>query len=572
MVEPEQELQRLQEALLVETQSRQRDVLNMQKALQQEIGLREGSDARAEEQLKSLVKQESVRQGASSSSLEAKLSGLQKEVRMELKDATAQNQDLSQALAQLRESLFREMDARRSELATVRGELEGLATQLRLEVRERSVAAPQASPPEALIQEEVRKQLQAERLAFPSAMPPPQDSQDAAPPSESLRRELIAHVEERLTEERAHREQALAREAQFRTQAQDQFKSMCEGLIGKERESLKSEHSFLENKLQSQVMSALQERLAALRSDLQSRFHEEKVLHEEALKQEARMREEADNRISGMIEGTIEERCKNSEMMEGLVQGITASLESTVTSVVTSTSQDISAMRKANDGVRVDVTSVQKAIEGLRQEWRAESELHNEEVARLRTLVELAPKAGGGGMEESSPAMDMILEKCQSIAEEHSRFRRECHEQQQELHEAINREAQRQKAEGHERMADATRQSQASLGEIAERQDRVQREIVSKLNKVDQDLDAVKRQLCGEVLQRESIANLKHDYEDLRRRLESRVGDLADRVEEQIGDVSGRASAGDSANDPYKQRLSLLAPMSSPLSSSVIRK
>lgn len=585
-----QAFSRLEMLLLEEARLREEAVVR-------EASSREAQAARLEERWHTTMKEETAIRRAVEGQFESRLMAVQQEVRLEISSATSQSRQLAASVAQLQESIWRELDAQKLEINTASAELARLVEQLHHEVRlqlsrpndgetsANTVSAPSALArpelTESLVRAEVRKQL---------------SERSNSPLNEGKSAFQSAAVEQAIS--RLDRlETALEREASSRVEANSKMLVSLQDLVAEGRRRLE-QGQMLEERLQAKIEETSAEARNARREGL-----EEQRQRKDAIEQEIKEREETCFMLLKSLEDKIfserkrfeeklqEERNHTDERLDcneqALQRQIQSTLEMTAGSRVERSTKDILGIRQdvlelreeLQDGLRgerearvkaiarlatlasatpsAEVPSLEHILEdqarlredvltdlgSVREELRQEAASRREDVQGVRSSIDRvreqvlsirsspAPVTPTGVEAASTAGFEAFSKELRSALATEIQAREEGDERCQ----AIFREALREERQSRERDYQALElrvqsEEQTIFVESGKREER-DRDILSQLSKVDEELDSVKLQLAGVLQQRQRLDEIRQAQENTARRLESRIVELSDRLE-----------------------------------------
>lgn len=568
-----------------------------EEAVVREASSREAQAARLEERWHTTMKEEAAIRRAVEGQFESRLMAVQQEVRLEISSATSQSRQLASSVAQLQESIWRELDAQKLEINTASAELARLVEQLHHEVRlqlsrpsdgetstntvsaSSALARPELT--ESLVRAEVRKQL-SERSNNPL------NEGKSAFQSAALE-QAVARLD-RL-------ETALESEASSRVEANSKMLVALQDLVAEGRRRLE-QGQMLEERLQAKIEETSAEARNARREGL-----EEQRQRKEAIEQEIKEREETCFMLLKSLEDKIfserkrleeklqEERNHTDERLDAneqaLQRQIQSTLEMTAGSIVERSTKDIMSIRQDvlelreefQDGLRGERETREKALARLatlastkpsaevpclerilqdqaklredvltdlgsvREELRQEAASRREDVEGVRSSIDrvreqvLSIRASAtlvtptGAEAASTAGFEALSKELRSAIASEIQAREEGDERCQ----AIFWEALREERQSRERDYQALElrvqsEEQTIFVESGKREER-DRDILSQLAKVDEELDSVKLQLTGVLQQRQRLDEIRQAQENTARRLESRIVELSDRLE-----------------------------------------
>ncbi|CAE7475560.1 unnamed protein product [Symbiodinium natans] len=169
-------------------------------AIRTSQSLREQCESRLEQRWHTTVKEESALRRAVESHLEARLGAMQREVRLEVGAAATQTQQVLSEFGHFRDNIRQELDLQKLEISNATADLSRLVDQLRTQARG-EVTSPTASSSitEGLVRAEVRRQLnERSSEAVPGVTSvPPGELQALASRVEHLEKALEAEATSR---------------------------------------------------------------------------------------------------------------------------------------------------------------------------------------------------------------------------------------------------------------------------------------------------------------------------------------------------------------------------------------
>ncbi|CAJ1433425.1 unnamed protein product [Effrenium voratum] len=505
----------------------------MEEALRQQQQQTEQSEARLEQRWHTNLKEESALRRAVESHLEARLVAMQREVRLEVGSAATQTQQVLSEFGHFRDSIRKELDMQKLEISSASADLSRLVDQLRNSGRGETVLAPSAeSITESLVRAEVRRQLN-ERSAESAS-----EANATAPALQAVvgRVDLL--------------EKSLETETSSRQEESSKLLATLHELVAGGRQRQEEALQTLERRLQAQL-----DAIAIEARGCQQELAEEKKEWRQGLQQETKEREETCFAVLKSLEDKIASEQKNvqeqltalqlaaqetSHRAEKQIQG---SLESSVASFVERSSKELMTTRQdllelreelqevartgkenlelavtrlgraapeaQDSGVRPGVEDVQRLIDGqtklreelwsdvdrVRNELRLEATARKEDVQGVRSSVDrireqmVSHSSLGSGVSISASDDVLAALSAERVAREQGDER--CLE---EMRDMVREE--RQKREKDHAALELRMQSeeQTLFVESGKREER-DRDILSQISSVTEDLDAVKRQI-----------------------------------------------------------------------------
>jgi len=594
-----QELRRLRQELLTESEARRQALSKMEtlyqderrqreEATRQEAAQRDGTTARLEQQWHTLIKEEREVRRAVEGHLEARLAAMQREVRLEVSSAASQNQLIFGEFATFREGVRRELDISKMELSTASTDLSRLVDQLqRGEARSTGsldgeqpamdAATPLSSElTESLVRAEVRRQLAAT---------------DEVHASREKSTSLInlgmgANFDQAQTAGRLDRlEKALQHEATSREESSSKLLATLHDHVAEGRQRLEQGQLDLEQRLQARLEGVASEARAA-QQDCLTEQRERKA----AMEQEVKEREEVLFMVLKQFEDKMaherahfeeklqEERSRTEDALcvhgRDVQRQIQANLEATVatyaeksTKELLTTRQDLLELREElQESLRTEREGRDQAISRLghslqsareedghnstaqeevayvRDELRAEAMVRKEDVQGVRSSIDrlreqvLASKASQGLEQPPSAAVSSGGSGVEDLrrAIESERQAREDADQQgiATVHELLREERQTRERGYQALELRLQSEEQTIFVESGKREER-DRDIMAQMAKVDEELDAVKRQLTGTLQQRQRLDDVQQAHEATQRR----VAELAGRIQGEASTV-----------------------------------
>jgi len=166
-----QEMRSIRHEVRMEAQARKQMVASLDSLLQEERkrrdeairtsqSLREQSESRLEQRWHTTIKEESALRRAVESHLEARLGAMQREVRLEVGAAATQTQQVLSEFGHFRDNIRQELDMQKLEISNATADLSRLVDQLRVQARgEATSPTASSSITEGLVRAEVRRQL-----------------------------------------------------------------------------------------------------------------------------------------------------------------------------------------------------------------------------------------------------------------------------------------------------------------------------------------------------------------------------------------------------------------------------
>ncbi|CAE7258255.1 unnamed protein product, partial [Symbiodinium necroappetens] len=174
-----QEMRSIRHEVRMEVQARKQMGASMDSMIQEERkrrdealrtsqSLREQSESRLEQRWHTTIKEESALRRAVESHLEARLGAMQREVRLEVGAAATQTQQVLSEFGHFRDNIRQELDMQKLEISNATTDLSRLVDQLRVQARgEATSPTASSSITEGLVRAEVRRQL-SERSSDPA--------------------------------------------------------------------------------------------------------------------------------------------------------------------------------------------------------------------------------------------------------------------------------------------------------------------------------------------------------------------------------------------------------------------
>eukprot|EP00435_Cladocopium_sp_Y103_P075654 s5_g61.t2 len=566
-----QELRILRQEIKMEVEARKQMGLQIEavvqaekkkreEALRQQQQQNEQADSRLEERWHTTVKEESALRRAVESHIEARLVAMQREVRLEVGSASTQTQQVLSEFGHFRDSIRQELDMQKMEISSASADLSRLVDQLRVQTRGDTVAIPNAeSITDTLVRAEVRRQLSERSSEISSqgnvatapalqAATSRVDLLEKALETECSSRQeessqLLATFHELIAGGRRRQEEAL-QELEKRIQAQLEA---TKAEVQQMQQDLSDERQQRQNKLQEEAKEREETCLVILKT-LEGKMATERQVMEEKiasiqLSAQDTSREELEKQLQSSVASYVERSSKELmttrqdllELREELQEASRSAKENLEMAVSRLSSANLSVAVGKSD--RPEVGDVQRLIDGqtklreelwndvdrVRNELRMETASRKEDVQgvrssldRLREQVVLGhPSPGGTAGSAIMPATDDVRA---ALAAE--RMAREQGDERclEEMRDMVREERQKREKEYGTLELRMQSEEQTLFVESGKREER-DRDILSQISTVSEDLDAVKRQLTNASQQRQQLEELQKSQDAIKNRL-----------------------------------------------------
>lgn len=575
-----QEVRILRQEVKMETEARkqmgiqieamvQAEKKRREEAIRQQQQQNEQADSRLEERWHTTVKEESALRRAVESHIEARLVAMQREVRLEVGSATTQTQQVLSEFGHFRDSIRQELDMQKMEISSASADLSRLVDQLQAQARGDTTAIPTESITDTLVRSEVRRQLSERCLEMTS------QGNSSSPALQALT-SRVDLLEKSLETECTSRQQ----------EGSDQLATFHELVTGGRRRQ-EDALQELEKRIQVQLEAAkaevqqLQQELSDERRERQSALHDEKKEREE---NDLVILKTVDGKLTTaheVIEEKLEEKIASvqlsapdtsQEELEKQLQSSVASFVERSSKELMTTRQDLLELREELQEVsragkenlemaisrlssanlppvgksdRPEVGDVHRLIDGqtklreelwndvdrVRNELRMETASRKEDVQgvrssvdRLREQVALHPGANGNGTNSSSPLLATDDVRAALAAE---RMAREQGDERclEEMRDMVREERQKREKEYSTLELRMQSEEQTLFVESGKREER-DRNILSQISTVSEEMDAVKRLVASTSQQRLQVEDLQKSQAAMKLRL-AQVAEVA---------------------------------------------
>lgn len=566
-----QELRILRQEIKMEVEARKQMGLQIEavvqaerkkreEALRQQQQQNEQADSRLEERWHTTVKEESALRRAVESHIEARLVAMQREVRLEVGSASTQTQQVLSEFGHFRDSIRQELDMQKMEISSASADLSRLVDQLRVQTRGDAVAIPNAeSITDTLVRAEVRRQLSERSSEISSqgnvatapalqAATSRLDLLEKALETECSSRQeessqLLATFHELIAGGRRRQEEAL-QELEKRVQAQLEA---AKAEVQQMQQDLSDERQQRQNKLQEEAKEREETCLMILKT-LEGKMATERQVMEEKiasmqLSAQDTSREELEKQLQSSVASYVERSSKELMTTRQDLLELREELQEVSRTAKENLEMAVSRLSSANLAVAVgksdrpEVGDVQRLIDGqtklreelwndvdrVRNELRMETASRKEDVQgvrssldRLREQVVLGhPSPSGTAGSGIMPATDDVRA---ALAAE--RMAREQGDERclEEMRDMVREERQKREKEYSTLELRMQSEEQTLFVESGKREER-DRDILSQISTVSEDLDAVKRQLTNASQQRHQLEELQKSQDAIKNRL-----------------------------------------------------
>ncbi|CAK9015002.1 unnamed protein product [Durusdinium trenchii] len=548
----------LQIEALVQAEGKRRE-----EAVRQQQHQAEQAESRLEQRWHSTVKEESALRRAVESHIEARLVAMQREVRLEVGSAASQTQQVLSEFGHFRDSIRQELEMQKLEISSASADLSRLVEQLRVQSRGETAVVNAESITDTLVRAEVRRQL-SER-----SMEGQGNASTFAMNAISSRVDLL---EKNLETECFCRQEEGSKLLATVQEILPTIHERIDAARQRQEDSLQE----LEKRLQEQLTAAssqvraLQQELGVEREQRQSSLQHEVKEREEVLLMVLKTLEEkiqAEHRV-------IEEKMAGMQISapnasaEALERQLQASIESSVANFVERSSKELMTTRQdllelreelqevsrsskesldmaitrlsrapltATTGDRPGVEDVQRLIDGqtklreelwndvdrVRNELRMETAARKEEVQGVRFSVDrIREQFLGHPVPSGDTAAGLLPTDDVRAALVAERMAREQGDERcmEEMRDMIREERQRREKEYSALDLRMQSEEQTHFVESGKREER-DRDIVSQISAVSEDLETVKLQMTNASQQRQQLEELQKAQDAMKHRL-----------------------------------------------------